>query len=94
MCLHLRIRDCNSSFSPRLRLPKDKDYWVAIPTGTFIMGNGKDVRSPASEVRLDAFLIGRFPVTVQQYGLYLEDTVHDVPEDWDDQSQHPNRSGG
>ncbi len=56
---------------PRLRLPKQKDYWVPIP--------GEKV------------LIGRYPVTVYEYALFLDDTESNAPRDWDEQSLHPNR---
>jgi sulfatase modifying factor 1 len=76
---------------PRLRLPKDKDYWVPIPAGKFVMGEGEDIDEPKHEVELDAFLIGRYPVTVHEYALFMEHTEHEAPEDWEDQSGHPNR---
>jgi formylglycine-generating enzyme required for sulfatase activity len=76
---------------PRLRLPKDKDYWVPIPAGKFVMGESKRDDEPRHEVHLDAFLIGRYPVTVYEYALLLEDTGRKDPEDWDKQSVFPNR---
>ena len=74
---------------PRLRLPKEKDYWVSIPGGKFVMGDKED--GPQHEVELDAFLIGRYPVTVYEYGRFLEDSDYDAPKDWEEQSAHPNR---
>ena len=65
----------------RLHLPGDGDYWVAIPA---------DPREPGSA----AFRIGKFPVTVWEYGQYLRDAgVKHEPGDWDwqDQSAHPGR---
>ncbi|HEY1756536.1 MAG TPA: SUMF1/EgtB/PvdO family nonheme iron enzyme [Bryobacteraceae bacterium] len=76
---------------PRLRLPRDKDYWVPIPAGKFVMGEGQEKDEPKHEVELDAFLIGRYPVTVHEYALFLEHTEHAAPMDWEDQSGHPNR---
>jgi formylglycine-generating enzyme required for sulfatase activity len=76
---------------PRLQFPKDKDYWVPVPGGTFVMGEGADEDESPGEVHLDAFLIGRYPVTVYEYGLFLEDTEHQAPHDWEEQSVHPNR---
>ena len=69
---------------PRLRLPKQKDYWVSIAGGKFLMGDGK-------RIHVDAFLIGRYPVTVYEYSLFLEDKEYQAPDDWDEQSLHPNR---
>jgi formylglycine-generating enzyme required for sulfatase activity len=76
---------------PRLWLPKHKEYWVSIPGGLFVMGEGKDEDEPKHEMNLDAFLVGRYPVTVYEYAIFLEDTEHKAPEDWDEQSAHPNR---
>jgi formylglycine-generating enzyme required for sulfatase activity len=75
---------------PRLRVPKDKDYWVSIPGGKFVMGDGGD-RAPKRSVDLDTFLIGRYPVTVYEYGLFLDHTEHKAPEDWEAQCGHSNR---
>ena len=66
---------------PRLRDPRtDEDYWVRIPAGEFWMGaqqedrNGpnydpeaNDNEQPPHRVKLDAFRIGRFPVTVEKF---------------------------
>ncbi|MFN7923865.1 MAG: SUMF1/EgtB/PvdO family nonheme iron enzyme [Bryobacteraceae bacterium] len=37
------------------------------------------------------FKIGRYPVTVWEYGKYLAVTKTTAPLDWEEQSQHPNR---
>jgi formylglycine-generating enzyme required for sulfatase activity len=76
---------------PRLRLPKDKDYWVPIPAGKFFMGESEGDHEPRHEVHIDAFLIARYPVTVYEYALFLEETGRDAPKDWDEQSVYPNR---
>jgi len=52
---------------PRLRLPRDPDYWV----------------------RVEGFEIGRYPVTVQEYRLFVEDGGA-RPEGWDEQLLRPN----
>ena len=66
---------------PRLKL------WVAIPAGRFLMGAqkrdarkpgydrdaGGDSESPVREVALDAYRIGRYPVTVGKYRRFVED---------------------
>jgi formylglycine-generating enzyme required for sulfatase activity len=52
---------------PRLRLPRDPDYWV----------------------RVEGFEIGKFPVTVQEYRLFVDDGGPQ-PEHWDNQLLRPN----
>lgn len=47
---------------PRLRLPRDADYWVRVP----------------------GCEIGRYPVTVQEYQLFVDDGGR-TPEKWDQQ---------
>ena len=76
---------------PRLRRPKDPGYWVTLPGGKFTMGEGKNDYETPHEVRLDPYLIGRYPVTVYEYGLFLDDTERATPEDWEAQSAHPSR---
>jgi hypothetical protein len=67
---------------PRLR----GNNWVRIPAGTFVMGEG----NWAHEVELDAYRIGRYPVTVEEYGRYVEEGGRE-PKDWDKQLEYPNR---
>jgi formylglycine-generating enzyme required for sulfatase activity len=88
---------------PRLRMPSDVDYWVSIPGGRFRTGAQKkdpgkpnydeiaQNDEPVREVNLKLFYIGRFPVTVWEYGQYLDATGATPPEDWAEQSLHPNR---
>jgi iron(II)-dependent oxidoreductase len=52
---------------PRLRLPRDPDYWV----------------------RVEGFEIGKYPVTVQEYRLFVDDGGP-KPEFWDIQLLRPN----
>lgn len=101
---------------PRLR----EDNWVAIQGGTFLMGAQKtrktkpgydpeadDDEGPVREVSLEPFRMGRYPVTVEEFGRFVEDeengyrnqrcwanggyTGRSEPEDWDEQLAHPNR---
>ena len=67
---------------PRLR----ENNWVRIPAGRFVMGEGDE----AHEVELDAYEIGRYPVTVEEYGRYVEEGGRE-PEGWDKQVEYPNR---
>ncbi len=77
----------------RLRTPRDADYWVEIPGGTFTIGGDPEAYDSlsAQPVTLPMFRIGRFPVTVWEYGKYLDDTSADKPDNWDKQSPHPSR---
>jgi len=100
---------------PRLH----KDNWVNIDAGKFPMGAQKEDpskpnydpeaeedESPVHEVYLDAYQIGRYPVTVEQYRRFVEDEngygcerwwaaggfgETKGPDGWDDQVLHPNR---
>jgi formylglycine-generating enzyme required for sulfatase activity len=98
---------------PRL----DEDNWVTIPAGTFHMGAQKenekgrnydpeayDDERPVHEVTLRPFRIGRFPVTVQEFGAFISDGGYSKPkhwvegfgkfqepENWEQQKQYPNR---
>jgi formylglycine-generating enzyme required for sulfatase activity len=98
---------------PRL----DEDNWVTIPEGTFCIGAQKgnnkgrnydpeayDDESPEHEVALRRFRIGRFPVTVQEFGAFIANGGYSErkhwlqgccefkePEDWERQKQYPNR---
>jgi len=95
-----------------------KKMFVPIPKGEFWMGAQKENRneknydeeiwddeSPVHKVSLDAFSISRFPVTVAQYELFVNDGGYendtfwktgrekeqDKPEDWEQQLMFPNR---
>jgi formylglycine-generating enzyme required for sulfatase activity len=67
---------------PRLR----ENNWVMIPAGAFVMGEGQD----AHEVELSAYQIGKYPVTVEEFGKYVEDGGPE-PDEWDKQLAYPNR---
>ncbi|MGE0462666.1 MAG: formylglycine-generating enzyme family protein [Vicinamibacterales bacterium] len=55
--------------------------FVPIPGGRFIMGSddGNDDERPAREVRVDAFHVSVYPVTVEQYAEFVRDTGHQPP---------------
>jgi formylglycine-generating enzyme required for sulfatase activity len=94
-----------------------KDNWITIPAGKFLMGAQKEDRSkpnydadadgdelPVHEVSLDAYQIGRYPVTVEEYRRFVDDEGYSHErwwkaggfgeetrsEKWDDQLLHPN----
>ena len=76
----------------RLRTPDQEDYWRTIRGGTFTIGGLKAYQSlPWKSVAVATFRIGRFPVTVWEYGKFLDDTNLDKPERWDEQDKHPSR---
>jgi formylglycine-generating enzyme required for sulfatase activity len=99
---------------PRLQ----QNNWIPIPAGTFFMGAQREGVSkpnfddeaerdwwPVHEVYLDAFMIGRFPVTVGQFGRFVDDEGYSnlewwraggfgqnqAPYGWDEQILHPSR---
>jgi formylglycine-generating enzyme required for sulfatase activity len=59
---------------PRLRLPRDPDYWVRVE---------------GFWVRVEGFEIGKYPVTVQEYQLFVADGGP-KPWNWDNQLLRPN----
>ena len=100
------------------RLQDEAQRWVDIPGGRLLMGAQKadskqpgydkeadDNEGPPHRVTLDAFRIGRWPVTVAEYALFLDDGGYadarwwqagghgqwSEPNGWADQLQHPNR---
>ena len=100
------------------RLTDDKLRWVDIPGGKFLMGAQKQDQnspnydteasnneSPPHWVEVDGFRIGRYPVTVQEYALFIEDDGYTEPRwwgqggfgrrqepaDWQKQIEHQNR---
>jgi formylglycine-generating enzyme required for sulfatase activity len=76
----------------RLRTPGDEDYWVELRGGTFTSGDPEAYGSlPVKRIRVPAFRMGRFPVTVWEYGKYLEDSKAEEPPKWEQQAEHPGR---
>ena len=105
---------------PRFDEDHLKENWVEISAGEFLMGAQKTdstlpnfdpeedsdyPEGPVHRVWLDAYQIGRYPVTVGEYQRFIEaggyeEKVHwrdggfgkwSEPEDWEEQSRHPNR---
>jgi hypothetical protein len=77
---------------PRFARHDDPNLWVTIPAGKFRMGSQKTDEnapnydpqaeadeSPVREVYLDAFRIARYPVTVDQYRLFVENDGYSRP---------------
>ncbi|MGH7870760.1 MAG: formylglycine-generating enzyme family protein, partial [Candidatus Binatia bacterium] len=59
---------------------------VIIPAASFLMGSdqGQENEQPVHRVWLDNFGIGRYPVTNQDYAIYLEQTGSAAPPFWFD----------
>ena len=73
------------------------DYWAQIPAGKFLMGaqsknsggsnydnEANDRESPVHEVQLDAFQLARFPVTVGEYAMFIEDDGYTDERWWNE----------
>jgi formylglycine-generating enzyme required for sulfatase activity len=96
----------------------EEDNWVVVPAGKFRMGAQKkdksaanydaeafDQEAPVHEVVLKKFCIGRYPVTVQEFGEFINDGGYQMekywtgggfgeftePENWAEQQRYPNR---
>ena len=94
------------------------ERWVELPGGRFLMGAQKqdekapgydpgayDHEAPVHEVQVTGFGISRFPVTVAEFGEFLEDEDHAdarwwqaggadqpiEPGNWEEQQTHPSR---
>ena len=75
---------------PDLEWHKRLVYECYVPPGPFIMGDdsGGDDEKPAHEVDVDAFYIGKYPVTNVEYKRYMDD----IGRAWDlppNKKQHP-----
>ena len=62
------------------------ECFVPIPAGPFLMGSeaGQDDERPVHEVEVDAFECAVYPVTQQQYAMFLAATGHTTPREWPD----------
>jgi len=64
--------------------------WVLVPAGEFLMGSDKkrdrdasDDETPQHQVYLDAYYIGRTPVTNAQYQRFVQTAGHPAPKHWE-----------
>ena len=70
------------------RRPFEPDV-VRVPGGSFLMGSSdedqfpSDDEKPQHEVNVPTFYIARFPVTIAQYRIFLEQTGHRRPPSWE-----------
>ena len=67
---------------------------VHIPAGNFLMGSdeGREDELPLHQVWVDAFAMGKYPVTNREYACFLEATTHGTPPRWNDpRFNHPHQ---
>jgi formylglycine-generating enzyme required for sulfatase activity len=89
---------------PRLYLPADERYWVRLEGGQFWMGaqnkdrmehnfdEQADDDDTVRETRIEAFRLGRYPVTVHEFERFLAACPgREAPADWDQQLLTPTR---
>lgn len=59
--------------------------FVTVPRGWFVMGSheGQAAELPVRQRWVDAFQIGRYPVTRFEYAQFLAETAHPDPREWD-----------
>jgi formylglycine-generating enzyme required for sulfatase activity len=59
---------------------------AAVAAGAFTLGSqgGYEDEGPARRIDVPAFEIGVYPVTNQEYALFLDDTTHPEPRYWHD----------
>lgn len=74
---------------------KDGSVLLYVPGGEYLLGAndlGKACK-PVHEVLLDAFWIGKYPVTNEQYTCFIQATGHQRPSFWmDERFNAPNQS--
>jgi formylglycine-generating enzyme required for sulfatase activity len=103
---------------PRFAHGNLENNWVEIPAGGFLMGAQKEDpsqpnydhdasewESPVHNVDVDAYHVGRYPVTVAEYGRFVDEGCYQQeqywesggfgrwqqPGGWEEQLAHPNR---
>ena len=86
-------------FDPKWwRLPAEKNWgFVLIPKGPFPMGSDKkrdpqayENEFPRHTVHLSAYAISKYPVTVAQYRVFLEDCQKEPDEGWKEWNRYDN----
>jgi len=76
-------------------IPESKDYWIGSQK-TDPKGRNYDTEAYGDEtlrkVQVPAFRIGKYPVTVVEYAVFVEDgkTPNREPAKWVEQQEHPN----
>lgn len=62
---------------------KDGGILVRVPAGVFVMGDGMDEDCPPHRIELSEYWIGIHCVTNRQYGRFVKETRHRVPDQSD-----------
>jgi formylglycine-generating enzyme required for sulfatase activity len=62
---------------------------VEVAGGSFTMGNNDYLDNPPRRVTLDMFYMAKYPVTVGEWKIFLEDTGYWYKWDWQDQYELP-----
>ena len=75
--------------------------WCFVPAGNFLMGSAasdpdaRDDEKPQHPVYLPAYYLGKYPITNQQYQVFVQSTGHRKPPHWENgriphnQANHP-----
>lgn len=71
------------------RFAEGQEHWIQIPAGEFYRGSRKEDDPEEGELdgksyQLDAFEIGRYPVTNTDYERFVKETKFKVPKHWRD----------
>lgn len=92
-----KIGDSRSGVGIRSGSPRTPDIvWIDIPAGEFIAGSRDINTSWANAVEIGlpspinverSFKISKYPVTVAQFALFIEDNGYDKPQHWTDQGK-------
>lgn len=65
------------------RFGEDKDNMVLVPEGEFIRGSERFFNTkPAQKIFLDSYMICLYPVTNQEFKLFIEDSGYNKKEFW------------
>jgi len=67
---------------------------VRVPEGFFLMGSGDEQENerPVHRVWVDAFMVGKFPVTNREYRIFVEETGTAEPPFWSEEMfSHPDK---
>lgn len=75
---------------PTTLAPGIKLEWCYVPAGEFLMGSADSDREahndekPQHRVYVDAFYLGKYPITNEQYRVFAQKTGHREPDHWKD----------
>ena len=80
-----KAEQARRAFLRKLKVPET----IKIPAGEFLMGSDKkndpdtfDNETPQHRVYVDSFEIGKYPVTNDQYAVFVSDTGKEPPNHW------------